>query len=62
MNLLSVEQISKSFGDLLLFEGLSFGLNAGQKVALIAKNGSGKTSILNILSGKEHPDSGMVNY
>lgn len=62
MNLLSVEQISKSFGDLILFEGLSFGLNAGQKVALIAKNGSGKTSILNILSGKDSPDSGMVNF
>ncbi len=62
MNLLSVEQISKSYGDLVLFEGLSFGLNAGQKVALIAKNGSGKTSILNILSGADVPDTGMVNY
>lgn len=62
MNLLSVEQISKSYGDHVLFENLSFGLNAGQKVALIAKNGSGKTSILNILSSKDTPDSGMVNY
>lgn len=62
MNLLSVEQISKSYGDLVLFKDLSFGINAGQKVALIAKNGSGKTSILNIVSGKDVPDTGMVNY
>lgn len=62
MNLLSVEQISKSYGDLVLFEDLSFGLNSGQKVALIAKNGSGKTSILNIISGVDVPDTGMVNF
>ncbi len=62
MNLLSVEQISKSYGDLVLFEDLSFGLNSGQKVALIAKNGSGKTSILNIISGADVPDTGMVNF
>jgi len=62
MNLLSVEQISKSYGDLVLFEDLSFGLNSGQKVALIAKNGTGKTSILNIISGVDVPDTGMVNF
>jgi ATP-binding cassette subfamily F protein uup len=62
MNLLSVEQISKSYGDLVLFKDLSFGLNSGQKVALIAKNGSGKTSILNIISGVDVPDTGMVNF
>ncbi|KKL03998.1 hypothetical protein LCGC14_2620480, partial [marine sediment metagenome] len=48
MNLLSVENISKSFGELVLFKDLSFGINQGQKIALIAKNGTGKTSILNI--------------
>ncbi len=62
MNLLSVEQISKFYGDVVLFEDLSFGLNLGQKVALIAKNGSGKTSILNIISGVDVPDTGMVNF
>lgn len=62
MNLLTVENISKSYGELVLFENLSFGINKDQKIALIAKNGTGKTSILNILSGADSPDSGQVNY
>jgi len=62
MNLLTVENISKSYGELVLFENLSFGINKDQKIALIAKNGSGKTSILNILSGADNPDTGQVNY
>ena len=62
MNLLSVENIAKSYGELILFEDISFGINKDQKIALIAKNGDGKTSILNILSGKDVPDSGRVNY
>ena len=62
MNLLTVENISKSYGELVLFENLSFGINKDQKIALIAKNGSGKTSILNILSGADTPDTGQVNY
>lgn len=62
MNLITVENISKSYGELVLFENLSFGINKDQKIALIAKNGSGKTSILNILSGADSPDTGQVNY
>ena len=62
MNLVTVENISKSFGELVLFEDLSFGINKDQKIALIAKNGTGKTSILNILSGADTPDTGQVNY
>lgn len=62
MNLLSVENISKSYGEVLLFSDISFGINKDQKIALIAKNGTGKTSILNILSGLDNPDSGQVNY
>ena len=62
MNLLSVENISKSYGELVLFEQLSFGVNKDQKIALITKNGSGKTAILNIVSGLDQPDQGMVNY
>jgi len=62
MNLLTVENISKSYGELVLFENLSFGINKNQKIALIAKNGTGKTSILNILSGADTPDTGQVNY
>lgn len=60
MNYLSVENISKSYGDLMLFEGISFGINQGQKIGFIAKNGSGKTSLLNIIAGKDVPDSGQV--
>jgi ATP-binding cassette subfamily F protein uup len=62
MNLLSVENISKSYGERLLFSGLSFGINKDQKIALIAKNGTGKTSILNILAGKDTADEGLVSF
>lgn len=62
MNLLTVENISKSFGELVLFENLSFGVNKDQKIAFIAKNGTGKTSILRMLSGQDSPDTGQVNY
>ena len=60
MNYLNVENISKSYGELVLFEGLSFSIHKDQKIAFIAKNGSGKTSILNILSGKDAPDKGQI--
>ncbi len=61
MNLLSVENIAKSYGELQLFEDISFGINEQQKIALIAKNGTGKTSILHIISGKDRPDKGQVS-
>ena len=60
MNYLSVENISKSFGERVLFKGLYFGLNYGDKVALIANNGSGKTSMLKIISGKDVPGTGKI--
>lgn len=60
MNYLSVENISKSFGERVLFENISFGINKDQKIAFVAKNGSGKTSILNIVAGKDAPDAGQV--
>ena len=62
MNYLSVENISKSYGARTLFKNISFGISEGQKVALVAKNGTGKTSILKILSGDEKPDTGLVTY
>ena len=62
MNLLSVEGISKSYGEKVVFNPLSFGINQGQKIALIAKNGSGKTSILNIIAGEDTPDKGNVVF
>ena len=60
MNYLSVENISKSFGELELFSNISFGINKDQKIAFIAKNGTGKTSMLNILAGLDSPDTGQV--
>ena len=62
MNYLSVEHISKSYGVKTLFEDLSFGLDQGQKVALIGVNGSGKSSLLKILAGQDSPESGQVTY
>lgn len=62
MNLLSVENLSKSYGERSLFENLNFGINQGQKVALIARNGTGKSTLLNILSKKDAPDSGKVVF
>ncbi len=60
MNLLAVEGISKRFGPRLLFEDLSFGIDKGSKVGLIAKNGEGKSTLLNLLIGQDSPDSGEV--
>jgi ATP-binding cassette subfamily F protein uup len=60
VNYLSVENIAKSFGARTLFEDVSFGINKDQKIAFVAKNGSGKTTILKILTGQDSPDSGQV--
>lgn len=60
MNYLTVESISKSYGEVALFEDLSFSIHKDDKIAFVAKNGSGKTSILNILSGLDQPDDGQV--
>ncbi|RED48388.1 ABC-F family ATP-binding cassette domain-containing protein [Seonamhaeicola aphaedonensis] len=62
MNYLTVENISKSYGELVLFEDLSFSVHKDQKIAFVAKNGTGKTSILNILSGDDEADSGNIIY
>lgn len=62
MNYLSVENISKSYGVRTLFENISFGINEGQKIGFVAKNGTGKTSLLNIIAGKDVPDTGLVTY
>lgn len=62
MNYLSVENIAKAYGERVLFEDISFGINEGQKVGFIAKNGTGKTSLLDILAGFDAPDAGKVVY
>ena len=61
MNLLSVENVAKYYGERILFEGLSFGINKGQKIAFIAKNGSGKTTLLEMIAGTSLPDAGEIN-
>lgn len=60
--LLTVENLTKSYGDKLLFENISFGINAGQKTALIARNGYGKSTLLNILTGKVLQDDGRIIF
>ena len=59
---LDVQNLTKSFGALVLFENISFSIAAGQRVGLIAKNGTGKTTLLSVLSGKEGYDSGEIIF
>ncbi|MBP3777810.1 MAG: ABC-F family ATP-binding cassette domain-containing protein [Prevotella sp.] len=59
---LDVQQLTKSFGSLVLFEQISFSIAEGQKVGLIAKNGTGKSTLLSVLSGKEGYDSGEIIF
>ncbi len=62
MNYLSVELLTKSFGERVLFEDLSFGIDKGDKVALIAKNGAGKSTLMTLLAGKDQADSGSIVF
>ncbi|MHC1707981.1 MAG: ABC-F family ATP-binding cassette domain-containing protein [Bacteroidales bacterium] len=60
MNCFAVENLSKSIGERILFENITFGIDIGQKAALIARNGIGKTSLLNIIAGIDAPDKGII--
>jgi ATP-binding cassette subfamily F protein uup len=62
MNYLSVENLTKSYGERILFVDLTFGIENGQKVAIVAKNGNGKTTLLRCLMGLEPFDSGNIVY
>jgi len=62
MNYLTVENISKSYGELNLFKDISFSIHKDEKIAFIAKNGTGKTSLLNILTGNDEPDTGSIVF
>ncbi|WP_029209403.1 ABC-F family ATP-binding cassette domain-containing protein [Aquimarina agarilytica] len=62
MNFVSVENVSKAFGERVLFENISFGINEGQKIGFVAKNGTGKSSLLNIITKSAPSDTGQVVY
>ena len=57
---LQIENLTKSFGDRILFENISLGIGEGDRIGLIAKNGAGKTTLLNILSTIDKPTQGMM--
>ena len=59
---LQVEDLTKSYGDRMLFDSITFGVNEGDKIGIIAKNGTGKSTLLRLLSGREAPDSGTVTF
>ncbi|MBO7179950.1 MAG: ATP-binding cassette domain-containing protein, partial [Bacteroidales bacterium] len=61
-NYITVEGLSKTFGEKTLFKEIGFGINKGQKTALVAANGSGKTTLLKILAGKETYDEGNLSF
>ena len=62
INYLQIENLTKSFGDQLLFENIAFGIADNQRIALIAKNGTGKTTLLNIITGKEDYNHGTISF
>lgn len=59
---LQIENLTKSYGDRILFDSITFGVNEGDKIGVIAKNGTGKSTLLKIISGKETPDDGKITY
>ncbi len=59
---LQVENLTKSYGDRVLFDRITFGVAEGEKIGIIAKNGTGKSTLLRIISGKESPDSGSITF
>ncbi len=59
---LQIEKLTKSYGDRMLFADITFGINEGDKIGLIAKNGTGKSTLLKIIAGKESPDSGNITF
>ena len=62
MNFLSIENLTKSYGERMIFADLTFGIDQGQKVAIVAKNGSGKTTMMRCIMGMEPVDSGKVTF
>lgn len=61
-NVLNIENLTKSYGDRLLFGDVTFGVDQGDKIGVVARNGTGKTTMLRIIAGVEEPDSGTVTF
>ncbi len=61
-NILTIEELTKSYGDRLLFGDVTFGVEQGEKIGIVARNGTGKTTMLRIIAGAEEPDSGTVTF
>lgn len=59
---LQIENLTKSYGNRILFDSITFGINEGDKIGLIAKNGTGKSTLLKIISGKERADNGKITF
>ncbi len=62
MNVVLIEQLSKAYGEKVLFENITFGIDEGQKVALVARNGAGKSTLLKIMAGIDDADAGRVTF
>jgi len=60
--MLNIDAISKSFGDQFLLDQAGFQINPGERVGLVGRNGHGKTTLLNIICGQDHPDEGSISY
>ena len=61
-SILQIENLTKSYGERMLFADVTFGVNEGDKIGIVAKNGTGKSTLLSIIAGKEAPDSGKVTF
>ncbi|MDE6277952.1 MAG: ABC-F family ATP-binding cassette domain-containing protein [Muribaculaceae bacterium] len=61
-NVLSIENLTKSFGDRILFEDITLGVDEGEKIGIVARNGTGKSTFLSILAGREDADSGRITF
>ena len=59
---LQIENLTKSYGERMLFADVTFGVNEGDKIGIVAKNGTGKSTLLSIIAGREAPDSGKVTF
>ena len=60
MNILNIEHISKTYGEKTIFDGVSFGIQEGDKIGVIGINGTGKSSLLKMIAGLEKPDQGQI--